>query len=397
MILRSLLLLIVGIGCSTTHEMADNQKSEGHYRLYTYPDKIQESNFDKSRFKKIVIASTNDLAGNLKPHTYQIPNRFEEQRSISIGGINGIKTYVNLLKKHFDNSVLYVDSGSRYHKTQSHLQTDFYYNYLNVDAVALGTAELNLHHQRLSFKGYIEYLAAKSNFAILASNIFDLKNAEPIKWRGVSEFTIKEINSVKVGIISVLSQKEALKAQAKNINGLYIQNQAQNIIEKSKILKRKGANIIIAMTNSNIDCVSQIAQKYNVAPDKVNFDPTEFNICLEYENELSQTLKKLPPNTIDLVITSGSNLKTANFVQGIPVMQNPGQGKYLSWIELMYDEKHNTIVKSQTRIRQPIQLCHQFFKETQDCFIENDIKDREIIPAKFLGHPVQTTDIPAQN
>jgi len=39
-------------------------------------------------------------------------------------------------------------------------------------------------------------------------------------------------------------------------------------------------------------------------------------------------------------------------------------------------------------------LCHQFFKEHDDCFPESPLVGKEIIPARFLGEEVKVENLP---
>ena len=113
-----------------------------------------------------------------------------------------------------------------------------------------------------------------------------------------------------------------------------------------------------------------------------------------YSNNLTKAISQLPPNMIDLVITAGSDSKVANFIHDIPVMQNYGGGEYLSWASLYYDTKLKRALPDMTKVFQPIQLCHKFLDDTEDCFIEETDKGAKLIPAKFLGHKVIIQPLP---
>src|SRR5690606_26191485 len=98
--------------------------------------------------------------------------------------------------------------------------------------------------------------------------------------------------------------------------------------------------------------------------------------------------------TIDLVVTGGKNSKVVNFVKGYPIMQNFGRGRYINWVELFYDSKLEGIDTDQTRLFQPVELCHNFIKKTEDCFTKDEIGSFDIVKAKFLGQPVNIAPLP---
>ncbi len=61
--------------------------------------------------------------------------------------------------------------------------------------------------------------------------------------------------------------------------------------------------------------------------------------------------------------------KVANFILGYPIIQNKGEGKYLSYIEAFYDTRPHTVSKEKTHIHQPVQICHNSLKSSQNLSI----------------------------
>lgn len=374
--------------------MADNQRSSGHFRLYSYPKAYQEAKFDKERFKKLVVISSNDFNGKIIPKTVSIKNRHKENRYLSIGGLNAMRAYRDVFKEHFKDNLIFVDSGSFLNQESNHEYTVFLYNYLSVDVAALGSNEFNLNTSNLNYPNYLSSLTKNSRFKIVSSNLFDLTQAKELSINGVRDIYIKKVNGVKVGFIGALSQEVAQKNINTRMNGIFIQNTPRTILTKSKRLRKMGAQAIILLTNSTIDCSSFISHEEEIAIDKVNFQPKSNKHCDTYNNNLSKTLSQLPINTIDLIITSGKNIKLANFIGGYPIMQNPGRGQYLSWVELYFDTKHERIEKELTIMHQPIQLCHKFLASHQDCYTGEDISEEELMPATFLGKTISIKPLP---
>lgn len=381
--------------CTSVRQMADNQREEGHYRLYSFPHKIKKDKKWKKRYKRIVIAGSNNFEGNISPTIYPIANRFGEKRTLRVGGIAAMKSYFDILRDEYKDELVTLDAGSFLDQENNHEKTLFLYRYLNYDMAAIGLNEFLIKNDKnLNFQTYIKYITRNSKVKLLNSNLFDLSQAEQIDWPGVEQVYLKEKNGLKIGFLSVLTTDLTKKIPDNVFNGLYIQNPAKNIIKYANLLRRKGAHIVILTTGNGIDCTSQMADEKNLSQLKVNFYPKESKHCDYFENELSSILKSLPPKTVDAIFTSGSKSKVANFIHGYPVLQNPGYGHYLSWAEIYFDTKHNQIDQSKTIIRQPIQLCHQFLKDHSDCFTGEPLDHKELAPAVFLGKQINIKELP---
>jgi len=390
----SFILIIPFHSCTTTKRMEDNQRGTGHFRLYSYPEAVAPDKYDQERYKKLVIVSSNDFNGYITSANFPVDNKFKEERLLKIGGLSAMRAYHDIFKETFSDNLLFVDSGSFLSPETDHNYTIFLYNYLSVDVASLGFNEFKLKTSVKNYTDYLESLTSKSQFKIISSNLFDLTQAKSLKLNGVQETHIQIINGVKVGVMGVLNQKMTNEIPKSKLNGLYIQNTPKNIITKSNELRRQGAQVIVLLTNSSIDCSSQIAQEENLPAQKVNFNPKKSNQCNTYNNFLYETLTKIPPRTVDLIITSGKSLKVANFINSYPVMQNEGKGQYLSWAELYFDTKHEMVDQEKTVLHQPVQLCHNFLKEHQDCFSMENIAGKELVPATFLGKPIKIKELP---
>ena len=376
--------------------MSDNQREYGHYKLYSYPDKIvDKKNENTERFQKFAIIATNNFNGQIKPKVINIPNRFKEKRELQIGGVAAIKTYSDLLRGHYKEHTLFIDAGSFLNETKDHHHTQFLRNYLNYDAGGIGPGEFQVVPRGSnSFQTYIKSLFSKSDFPLVASNIFDLKKADQITWPKVSDSVVITKSNLKFGLLSVITPESTKNIPDRQVNNLYFQNAAKKILAKSRSLKRKGAQVIIVMANGEFDCTSLLSKQEGIPESKVNFVPFESYHCDIQTNPFHKALELLPAGTVDVIISSGENSKVVNFINDIPVVQNKGDGEYLSWIEMTFDFKHNAIIKTKTKINQPIMLCHQFFKDSLDCFTEEDYEGKELIPASFLGEKVLIKEIP---
>ncbi len=392
-----LILLQLVASCSTTNQMFRNEKAVGHHRLYSFPTKVKMQDKQDDRVKRIVFASTNNFNGQTDHHMLEIhKDEYESKKDteVNIGGATAIKSYLDILRKEYRDQVIYVDSGSFSNPLTKHLQTVFLLNYLGIKVANLGVNEFNLETNMPHYPSYLSKVFDKANFDIVASNIFDLNQVKNITWRNVQRNTIRVINGVQIGFIGLLDPNKTKQIPSKNINGLYIQNMAKSIIENSNVLRKKGAELIVVLGYSGIDCTSLLSHDLKVPELKVNFNPRSINACDIYSNSLTKSLSQLPPKMVDLVITGGMDSKVANFVNEIPIMQNHGNGEFLSWTAIYFDTKLKRILPSKTQMFQPVQLCHKFLDDTEDCFVEETDKGAMLIPATFLGHKVDIQPLP---
>ena len=384
-----LALLLPLHSCSTIQVMEDNQIHEGHYRLYTYPHKLRVDNYDEERFQKISILGLNDFEGSNEAEVFDIKNRFNEKRKLAIGGISAIKSYIDLFKQHSTQPVLTVDAGSFMVEDFDVNKNLFLYNYLGLDAANLGSNEYFYQSSNSERAPIFRLLSVKLKFPLLNNNITFLSDDTQTQELGILPYTIKEVEGLKVGIIGTLTQAVSSSSAQQKYHQTYIENSAKNIIVSSNSLRKQGVDIVVVLLSRGTNCTAKQAQALGLTESKVNFDPKSSKYCDEKEGNFVETLKLLPPNTIDVVFTSGNKSKVANFIEGIPVLQNKGEGRYLSWIDLYFDKKHKAINHEYTQIHQPIALCHHFFKNTMDCFTDEPFENEEVIPATFLGLPVK--------
>jgi 5'-nucleotidase len=381
--------------CTTTRKMSDNQTPKGHFRLYTYPEKRLVEKVDENKYKKLTFVVSNDFAGNINPTFYPIKNRFNENRILKVGGIPAMRAYLDIFRDEFKDNLVYVDAGSFLDPEDNHSFTIFLYNYLGVDAAALGLNEFLINkNSTINYPSYIQKITKKSKFKILNSNVTYLLSDVQLQNKGIASHTIKEVNGIKVGFIGALTQNLSKKIPDNNINGLHIENPAKNVILSSNTLRRKGAQIIVLMANSGINCSSMLAEEESIMEEKVNFNTNESQFCDTHNNEFYKLLQQLPPQTVDLVFTSGEENKVANKILGYPVLQSPGRGKFFSWVEVYFDKKHNLIDRAKTKIHQPVQLCHSFLQDSQDCFTMEGIEDNELVPATFFGKKINIGPLP---
>jgi len=382
-------LLIIS-ACSFKKTPLENQTLKGHQELYSEPEapKVTETNPQE---KRIVIASTNDIHGNYRPELVVFKDEHQnELQNIRVGGVDVMKNYFSILREEYKNVVL-VDSGDLLSDANSGKAVNDFYSFLNYDAMTIGLRDFNIKVPESvgSSANLFKNFAKAGKVPLLVSNLYELKTARFVEWEGTKPYIIKEVNGVKVGILGLIPDDIVGQTPVNNRVGLFVENMLQSTLRHARLLRSLGAEVIVVLTHQGIDCSSELAHKSKLPLMKVNFEPERTEIC-NLKEGLGQYLERLPPNLVDVVIGGRNHLKMANFVNGTLVMGGFPDGKSFNYVEFFIDSKTKKVVPEKTIVHQPVMFCHEFFKETKDCFAEDPSVDHKLrIPATFLGKPIE--------
>lgn len=385
-----LLLLIVLSACSFKKDHFDNQVSRGHSELYSHPGK--PISYNETKYKRIVIAATNDLQGFYHSTLLEIKDKHNKSlQKIRIGGSDYISSYFKTLKQKYQDVVL-LDSGNILPLDTKNLnQAKIFYEHMNYDALTIGLDDFNFKFPRnfKKFPDFIQNYIKNNKTPVLINNIWDIKTAQPVNWPGTSPSMIKEVNGIKIGIIGIIPDDISSLTSVDGRLGLFIEDMTQSTLRSARLLRSQGAELVVVMTNQNIICGEELAQKLNLPLSKVNFEPRKANRC-NLTNSTGEWLKRLPPQLVDLVITGRTEHKTVNYVGETLILNGLSQGRGFAFAEFFFDKKTGKLKKEQTLVHQPILFCQKFFKETNDCYsADPSVDHHELIEARFLGEIIK--------
>jgi hypothetical protein len=376
--------------CSFKKSQLENQTLKGHEELYSEPEKIKLLDLDADE-KRIVIASTNDRHGNNQPLIEKFEDDFNKgNQTIGIGGTATMKNYLKILRDTYKNVVL-VDSGDILSSSERPDQDKNFYKDLKYDAVTVGLRDFNLKMPATVENNtkYFELFAQGSSVPLLFSNLYELKTARVIEWAGTKPYVMKEINGVKVGIIGVVPDDIVSLTPVNNRVGLFVESMLQSTLKHARLLRSLGAEVVVVLTHQGIDCNTELSEETKLPLMKVNFEPQRENVC-DLKSPLGEFLQKLPPHLVNVVVGGRNHQKMANFVNGTLVMAGLPDGKSFNYVEFVVNTKTKKVVVEKTVVHQPVLLCQEFFKETSDCFTEDETVDhKKRIPATFLGKPIE--------
>lgn len=387
---RLLILLLVVSACSFKKSLVENQTQSGHTELYSEPN-VPKS--DTNGFSRVIIAATNDIHGHYEPHQLTFKDRHVDgSQTIQVGGVDFISSYFKILRSQY-GQVLLLDSGDIFsNKAQEMNFISDFYSILDYDAITVGLKDFNLKlpGKYNSSSDFFKDFSAKSKTPLVLSNLYELKTARVVEWPGTLPYLLKEVNGVKVGILGLIPDDIVAQTPIDNRIGLYVESMLQSTLRHSRLLRSLGAEIIVVLTHQGINCGEGMAQELKLPLTKVNFEPERKSIC-DLSNKMGEYLNRLPPGLVDVIIGGRNHQKMANFVNSTLVMSGFPDGQSFSYAEFFVDNKTKKLNKEKTVVHQPVMFCQEFFKETNDCYIEDTSVDHKIrTPALFLGEKVES-------
>lgn len=377
--------------CSSKKGLKYNQRPYGHFELYSMPENKINKNLP-SNLKRILIVSTNDLLGEIDAKDLTI-SQPKISQSIKVGGVDLYEKYLNILKTDFGNELLIIDSGNSLKSFDRNSYTRFLqivnsFAKLDYTVLAIGNHDLTISETPDNHLPLLKKVINNSKVPFIMSNLIDLSSGESINWENTKPYLIRTVNGVKVGIISAIDPDLIKELPEGTLNGHYLEPVEKSLIKYSRILKRQGVQFILATISSQQSCGDKLANEMKLPNDKVNFDPNDSSICNQ-EDKLAKIIQRIPKDTVHAIISSNGSNKIANFIFDTPVVQSFSLGKHFSILEIYYDTANDIISKENTIIRQPIQLCEEFFEETNDCYMnDNSISIEKKIKAKFLDKEI---------
>ncbi len=376
-------------------------------RLYTYPDSSQISAFkNKDQYPELYISLVANLADQIYPETEQRSENSPAMMpaTLKVGGLSYLSSYLttlrNKVEKESNIELLTIATGNTIpSKGQDPKKLEIIthsLSRLNIDLIQMGYNE-SQWAQAIQSKNTNEKSRDLPHW--INSNIFSIKTGRPLENAGTLPFSIKSVGSTFIGLMAITSFDSLSKGQKKDINGIYYQDPLTAILRTKNLLKSKNVNLNILVYQGKLNC-SESLQENPLA-----FDKLESNDCFkDKELELNLLLSKLPPNTIDLIITPSANISSAT-LKGTPILGLPKSNHFLSMAKLVIDDKEHKIIQKESYVLPPLKICHSVFAGLEDCVLNAPTEDMNekrfeylentafgLIPSKFLGNQISADE-----
>lgn len=335
---------------------------------------------------RLTLAATNDLHGWIQPHTTRLAGGAE----LSMGGLANLSGYVKLLRENNPGGVILLDAGDSFQGTMAANLSEGQivvelFNLLGYRAAAIGNHEfdygpegpISVVKEGMDPFGALKARMKQARYPILAANVYEAATGARPSWlsnEGVATF---EVQGVKIGVVGLVTPSTPTVTNPVNVSTLRFASlvpEAQNAAQR---LRERGAEVVIGLVHAGGKC-SSIA------------DPRDLSSCDLTGGEIFELLNSLPAHTFDAMIAGHVHSTIGHFVNGTPVVESFGLGRYLSTIELYFDPKARQIIEGKTEIRAGIPVCGNVEATTGSCEAAKlaGIKSPQLLKASFLGKAV---------
>ena len=385
-LLISLITLIISINSNLYENKNDDEELIDISDGYTKVNPVDRSYF------YVAIISTNDLHGHFYPEQFEIDGYNYTQ-----GGLDYLSKYISILKSEFPERVLYLDTGDLFQGgTESIISNgEIMTNSLNLmecDASTFGDHEFDYSRE------FLENKVSKSNFAYLASNIYDNKKKTK-KAFGENHFSSKVFTfnvthltpgQVKIGVVGLSKEMKKNEILGKGYEDITFLNYKNELTSEAKKLREEdGCNAVLLLVHAGITC-GETEKNFEL---NMYTSKSAQDLC-DSETELYQLIISLDEGLIDGII-GGHNLQMVHhWVYDIPVMASTDQGFYANIMYLPFryvsSKKTYEIYKSKLQIEGPIPICEKIFEKTRKCNYVKKSQIEEFLPlVNYKFHDVK--------
>ncbi|HZN95017.1 MAG TPA: bifunctional UDP-sugar hydrolase/5'-nucleotidase [Myxococcales bacterium] len=337
---------------------------------------------------RLTLVGTNDIHGWVYPQKYKLADGTE----MTEGGMPAFAGYVSILRKKNPGGVLLLDGGDMFQGTLASNLTEGAVviqtmNRLGYTAAAIGNHEFDygpvgpspvaLRPDQDPF-GALKARLKEAKFPILAANIADAETGGPPDWLAKKGSVLFEIKGLRVGLIGLITPSTPSVTNPVNVQSLRFGALAPEAESLARALRDRGAEVVIGVAHAGGKC-----SKWD--------DPRDLSTCDRDHGEIFEMLDRMPPRTLDAVIAGHTHAPMAHYVNGTPVVETWGMGRYFSIIDLAVDPVKHRVLEDKSKIIPVIPICERVDESTQTCESRRlkDRQDVKLVQATFMGEPVQ--------
>lgn len=336
---------------------------------------------------RITLIATNDIHGWVYPQRY----RLQDGTEATEGGFGAFAGYLSILRRQNPGGTLLLDGGDLFQGTLAAKLTEGSVviqamNRLGYAAAAIGNHEFDygpvgpapvaLTPDEDPF-GALKARFAEAKFPILAVNIIEASTGGRPGWLGNDGTAMVEVKGLKVGIVGLITPSTPQVTNPMNVTSLRFGALAPDALQAAKSLRDRGAKVVIAVAHAGGKCGS-----WN--------DPRDVSSCDQRNGEIFDMLNRLPPRTLDAVIAGHTHSPLGHFINGTPVIESWGLGRYFGLIELYVDPYRQAVLQDKTRIVPVIPICEKVDEKRLTCESRQlrGQPDVKLVQARFQGEPV---------
>ena len=362
-----LFLLLELFSCNISQKIESDTDSDSIIMSnYEYPSPIP------SDIINVAIMSTSDIHGAVFPNRFQAPN----DTLLYSGGVISMYSYVKALRKEWQNYFLWLDGGDQFQGTMEVMLSEGeimkdYYNYVNLDGIAIGNHEFDYGIDRL--KQYIE----KEKYPTLCANLFDKKAQKYIweegMWKNVEPYHIYTLGGegqpkIRLGVIGLATAETVLYTSTDLSD--YIFDNYYDVTKRwtDHLRLKEKVDAVILLVHFGPNCPLEPEEKLKL---KIRDKNTVQKECREKE-EIMPFLKKLESEELKIDAILGAHIHDIvhHWIRGIPVIETANGANYFHVLYLPFKVNENggvTLQNNDIKIEGPVPVCEKIWPDTKEC------------------------------
>ena len=335
---------------------------------YNYP-----SPEEKDNIKYIAIMGTNDIHGEIFPNVFQSP----EETTLLTGGATNIYSYVKAMRKEWGEYFLWFDGGDQFQGTMECMLSDGsimkdYYNYVNLNAIAIGNHEFDYGIEKLK-----EHIKSEK-FPTLCANLYDKKNKKYIweegMWENVKPYQIYTLGTspqIKIGVIGLATEETTLFT-ATDLSDYVFDNYFDVTKRWTDYLRNEQkVDAVILLTHFGPRCPLEPIEKMELGMR----DKSTFQKECESEQEIMGFLKKIESEELKVDALIGAHVHDVvhHWIHGVPCIESSGAGYFnVLYLPFKINGDKVTLVNENIQIEGPVPVCAKIWEDTKSCNYKED-------------------------
>ncbi len=332
----------------------------------------------------ISVAMTNDVHGYLEPQPWFLPAADGSQHRYTIGGVEWLAGYLEILKKR--DPVILLDAGDMFQGTLisnavNGASVVAAMNHLGYKGAAVGNHEFDFGKEQEGDADPFSALkarAAEADFPFLAANIYDRATGAMVAWPGVASHALFEVAGLKVAVIGGTTLDTPKVSMPYVGETLDFRPLEEVLPPLAKRLRAEGADLVLAVVHAGGGC-------------EHGTDPADLSTC-EPDSEIFRLAKAMDPADVDLITGGHTHRYISHRVNGIPVLEGGAYMRTFGLARLRWSPTEKRVVEFD--FEGPVGVCHEVPAGWPSCVVFNRAAagrpapmDRQ--PATFLGQPVK--------
>jgi 5'-nucleotidase len=311
----------------------------------------------------LTIVATNDQHGWVMPQVEKFGTA-----EIRGGGSAVMASYVKAIRAANPGGVLLFDAGDLFQGTlvanlsEGAVVIDAM-NAIGYDGAAVGNHEFDYGpigsvsvatQANVDPFGALKARIAQAKFPLLSTNIYESSTGRRPGWLPGDGLLMIERKGIKIGVFGLTTPQTPVTTVPVNVASLRFGSLAPEALTASKQLREKGADVVIALVHAGGKCA-----KWD--------QPDDTSSCDEKTGEIFDMMRGLPPGTIDAVVAGHTHAVMAHRINGTPVIETYGLGRFFSTIDLYLDPATHKLISNRTVLTPLIPLCETVDASTGSC------------------------------